>query len=154
MLPSVDSAISKFCLNPLDFSILLCIEVGDSVISFNLSLLRKDLMDLKWKGLELVQGLSFTVVTPFCALSFLLIACSLKNGILLFKKVLIKWKSMVSKAVKFSMKNVFKLYLETSLAYIFILVYIFEVSYLMFILVDVWWEWIAIATYTIYLKKI
>ena len=44
---------------------------------------------------------------------------------------------MVSKAVKFSMKNVFKLYLETSLAYIFILVYIFEVSYLMFILVDV-----------------
>ena len=51
------------------------------------------------------------------------------------------------------MKNVFKLYLETSLAYIFILVYIFEVSYLMFILVDVWWEWIAIATYTIYLKN-
>lgn len=30
-----------------------------------------------------------------------------ENGILLLKKALMKWKSVVSKAVKFSMKNEF-----------------------------------------------
>ena len=97
MLPSVDSAISKFCLNPLDFSILLCIEVGDSVISFNLSLLRKDLMDLKWKGLELVQGLSFTVVTPFL--------CSLFSTDSMFPE---KWNSFIQESTDKMEKYGFK----------------------------------------------
>lgn len=54
-------------------------------------------MDLKWKGLELVQGLSFTFVTPFL--------CSLFSTDSMFPE---KWNSFIQESTDNMEKYGFK----------------------------------------------